>query len=175
MSYEQAMKHWGNHRKDRYHQQCSGWFGPVSEDVRLSDEKYDVLAIDSMFNILEASKIDGFPYPVYLAQDNKIGVWKIVPHNHIGGTKIDDKESLRVFSIDYCFDVVRPNTLYRWCVKKCIEKKGETEADYAQSDMDAGTWRFAGIHEREGIDAIIRFVEEYKGQPKRKPETRGYA
>ena len=35
MSYEQAMKHWRNHRKDCFHQQC-GWvpLRPVIENPK---------------------------------------------------------------------------------------------------------------------------------------------
>lgn len=33
MSYNQHMKHWHNHRKDRYHQQCAP---PISREKRSS-------------------------------------------------------------------------------------------------------------------------------------------
>lgn len=171
MSYEQAMKHWGNHRKDRYKQPCSGPTDPHGKDVVLEGEKFDMNSMESMYTILESEH----SFPIYLLQNSRIGTWSVVPENHLFATSCKDRESLRAFALDYCFDAVEPINLYRWCVNKCIEKNGVTENDYAQDDLDAGTWRFAGIHFREGLDAVIRFVENYKGRPKKASITRAYA
>lgn len=39
--YDQHMKHFRNHRKDRYFQQCSGYGGDHDEDVKPIQYKYD--------------------------------------------------------------------------------------------------------------------------------------
>lgn len=167
--YEQAMKHWGNHRKDRYKQQCSGPTDPHGKDVVLEGEKFDMNSMESMYTILETEH----SFPIYLAQDGKIGTWSVVPENHLFATSCKDRGSLRAFALDYCFGVVEPTNLYQWCVNKCIEKN--EEKDYSQSDLDDSTWVFAGIHFREGLDAVLRFVENYKGKPKKTSVTRAYA
>jgi len=33
MAYEQYMKHFRNHRKDRHYQQCSGYFGKSLDEL----------------------------------------------------------------------------------------------------------------------------------------------
>lgn len=38
MSYEQYMKHSKNHRKDRFYQQCSGYFGKSLEELRAEEK-----------------------------------------------------------------------------------------------------------------------------------------
>ena len=40
MSYTQAMKHWGNHRKDRFRQECGFHFGNtgIKSETALAEE-----------------------------------------------------------------------------------------------------------------------------------------
>lgn len=38
MAYEQYMKHSKNHRKDRFYQQCSGYFGKSLEELEAEEK-----------------------------------------------------------------------------------------------------------------------------------------
>lgn len=50
MSYEQAMKHWGNHRKDKFYQPCSG---PVHHEPQQKEGK-NMLSKETALKILDA-------------------------------------------------------------------------------------------------------------------------
>lgn len=95
MSYDQAMKHWSNHRKDRYFQQCSA---PVTStgSVSISQNKFQDLSKESIRIIIDSSPI----FPLYVHQ-NRIGEWEIVPSNHLFGTKIETKEALVNLAEEY--------------------------------------------------------------------------
>lgn len=97
MSYEQAMSHAGNHRKDRFYQQCSGYFGDGEPKNCLIPE--DVLAensANSMAKILESVS----KFPVYLHQQ-KTGEWELVSRNHLFGREVGSREELEQFASDY--------------------------------------------------------------------------
>ena len=97
MSYEQAVKHWGNHRKDRFYQQCSGYASNgISQESRLAREKKEELSRKTMTEILRQNHI----FPIYITQD-KIGQWVVVPKNHISGAEIKDREELMSFALDF--------------------------------------------------------------------------
>ena len=98
MSYEQAMRHSKNHRKDRFVQQCSGYFGGggfsghylPGEEIAANSEK-------SMREILETVN----EFPVYLHQQTWVGIWELVPSNHLFGHEIKSREELEQFARDF--------------------------------------------------------------------------
>jgi len=98
MSYEQALAHSHNHRKDRFYQQCSGYSGSQHEYAsnHVSPEKEAEHSRESMAKILAEQHV----YPIYVAQCG-IGIWYLVPSNHIGGNKIGSEAELRAFAADY--------------------------------------------------------------------------
>lgn len=95
MSYDQAMKHWGNHRKDRFFQQCSPSVF-VIESYRIPKDKFKKCSNDSIQKIIDSSP--SFPLNIY---QNGIGIWEIVPSNHLFGTIIETMEGLIEFARDY--------------------------------------------------------------------------
>lgn len=63
MSYEQAMKHYHNHRKNRFVQQCSGYAGdgnaqPITYEQAIKVER------ESWNKMLKAAK--NFPFPAHI-------------------------------------------------------------------------------------------------------------
>ena len=101
MSYDQAMKHWANHRKDKYFQPCSG---PVPEacSVAVDAATEDRLSLESMKKILGEDHV----FPIYLAQTSN-GVWEKVARNRISCVLCRDRENLERFAEDYVFSQVR--------------------------------------------------------------------
>lgn len=98
MSYEQAVRHSKNHRKDRFVQQCSGYFGEgVPGGCRISAEAFAENSKKSMEELL--NEVNEFP--VFLHQDTWIGVWKIVPGNHLFGCEIKNREELEELARDF--------------------------------------------------------------------------
>lgn len=96
-SYEKAMRHIRNHRKDRFYQQCSGYFGDGEPDgFRVSEDAFADLSAKSMEKILATVT----EFPVYLHQQ-KTGEWGLVPKNHLFGQEISCKEDLVRFAADY--------------------------------------------------------------------------
>lgn len=95
MSYNQAMKHWKNHRKDKYFQPCAA---PVNENgsFRISEEKFKELSKETIDKIIS----DADSFPLFIHQDLS-GAWSIVPPNHLFGAEIDSHEQLINFAIDY--------------------------------------------------------------------------
>lgn len=97
MSYEQHIRHFRNHRKDRYFQQCSGYFGfGQPEKLEEKEDLHEKNSRESMEVLLQAEH----SFPIYVAQ-NTIGEWVLVPKNHIAGECIADRKSLEVFASDY--------------------------------------------------------------------------
>ncbi len=56
--YEQHMKHSKNHRKDRYYQQCSGYFGKSLEELRAEEKSIPIkyYIIDDANNIIKTAE-----------------------------------------------------------------------------------------------------------------------
>jgi len=97
MSYEQAMKHSKNHRKDRFYQQCSGYAGDGEPQYApITEEQEERNSYSSMCKLLMSVTV----FPLYIAQD-KWGFWGVVPHNHIGGTLIESSQELIDFAREY--------------------------------------------------------------------------
>lgn len=98
MSYEQAMRHSRNHRKDRFVQQCSGYFGEGRpNEYRISQKEFAENSAKSMEEILE--KVNEFP--IFLHQETWFGIWELVPGNHLFGYEIKSKEELEEFARDF--------------------------------------------------------------------------
>ena len=98
MSYEQALKHWRNHRKDRFVQQCSG---PVHEKQVVVDsfENYAQRSRESMEKLLA----EPMKFPSYIAQ-NSCGEWEIVSPHNLFGAEIQTHEELVRFATEYAFE-----------------------------------------------------------------------
>ena len=95
--YQQAMRHARNHRKDRFYQQCSCYFGDGEPDgFEVPKDIFSDLSAKSMEKILEAVK----EFPVYLHQ-KKTGECELVPKNHLFGQEIGSTKELAQFASDY--------------------------------------------------------------------------
>lgn len=57
MAYEQYMKHSKNHRKDRFYQQCSGYFGKSLEELEAEEKAQEIkyFIIDKDNRIVKAA------------------------------------------------------------------------------------------------------------------------
>lgn len=104
MSYEQHMKHFRNHRKDRFIQQCSG-YGGSGESRELAAAQWDQLALDS-FNTVVA-EAQNMEFPIYVAESG--GYWHMAPATHLFAEKIESFDSLLVFGEDYVDGFSRGN------------------------------------------------------------------
>ena len=102
MSYEQHMKHWGNHHKDRFVQQCSGYAGndiPNSKNC-LTKEQEHLMLVHTFENIVSIVKECDFP--IYIAIE-KDAFCSLVSSNNWFGTKIENFEQLQNFGQDYIY------------------------------------------------------------------------
>ena len=95
MSYEQAVKHSKNHRKDRFVQQCSGYAGngdcaPLSDDARRKCE------IDSFSKLKE---IPEESYPIYVVNSGGC-YWHQTTERNLFATKIETPYELEQFEKD---------------------------------------------------------------------------
>ncbi len=100
MSYEQYMKHSKNHRKDKYHQQCSGYtnFARRSDVETMSNQANLRLETESMKKILQAKHT----FPIYITQSGYY--WCVVPDTHYFGIRINNTDELMRFIKD-CTDI----------------------------------------------------------------------
>ena len=104
MSYEQAMKHSRNHRKDRFVQQCSGYAGDgVSQ--QMSEAQIKGMEIHSFIELLVNAKEEQEMFPIYIA--NSGGLYHIVPENHLFGHRIEKYAELVEFGEKYVLDKER--------------------------------------------------------------------
>lgn len=94
MSYEKAMKHFTNHRKDRFYQQCSGPTHETSEPVNADLMKN--LGLTSIRRIAEETT----EYPIYILSISS-GVYVCVDERNSFATKIASREELDSFIRDY--------------------------------------------------------------------------
>lgn len=93
-NYDQHMKHWKNHYKDRYHQQCSG---PVAVAETRNRQPHTDLSIRSFQSIMDSLKCEDFP--VYVKQGSG-GMWLVTNERDSFGTKISDMGEMRKFYYD---------------------------------------------------------------------------
>lgn len=95
--YEQAMRHTRNHRKNRFYQQCSGYFGDGKPDgFKVPEDVFSDLSAKSMEKILGTVE----EFPVYIHQ-KKTREWELMPKNHLFGQEIGSLEELAQFASDY--------------------------------------------------------------------------
>lgn len=94
-NYDQFMKHWKNHSKDKGYQQCSGYFGDGVSRQR-SEEEMKRLERDSFRRISE--RASSLVFPIYITQCGCF--WTICDDRNLFGTKISSAEELEQFGKD---------------------------------------------------------------------------
>lgn len=95
-SYEQHMKHFQNHRKDRFYQQCSG---PVKEPKKaLTPEQMEDMERRSFLSLIENTKEEEFP--IFIRQVSG-GVWLTTGERDCFGERIDSRDDLTNFYRKY--------------------------------------------------------------------------
>lgn len=95
MSYEQHMKHWGNHRKDRFTQQCAGPQQDPSRQVAINTEHLPRMSFQTLM-----ANVSPDSFPVYVKQGSG-GMWSFTNERDSFGTKISDIGEMRKFYYDY--------------------------------------------------------------------------
>ena len=93
--YRKYMKHWKNHRKDRFIQQCGG---PLHDAEDKRPECTVNLERQSFEYLMGSLKCDDFP--IYVTQGSG-GIWSFTNERNCFGTKIDSMEDMRRF-FDEC-------------------------------------------------------------------------
>ena len=94
MSYEQALRHSRNHRKDRFTQQCGG---PVHEpNEPMTQDQMGANEICSLERI--ADRTD--EYPIYIKPVSG-GVYVTVNERDSFATKIESRDELDKFILDF--------------------------------------------------------------------------
>ena len=96
-NYDQFMRHWKNHRKDRYFQQCSGYFGRTPAEK--SNDEITELEKSSFTKLLEELKQQLFP--IYIVANG--GYWTTCDEKNLFGIRIDSYEQLKQFGIEYVY------------------------------------------------------------------------
>lgn len=92
MGYEQHMKHWKNHRKDRFFQQCSG---PVHElETAKTREQEEDSERSSFLRLME--KIGDDQFPVFVRQISG-GIWTTTSERDCFGHRIENRDELLRF------------------------------------------------------------------------------
>ena len=97
MSYEQHMKHYRNHRKDRFYQQCSGYAGDGKCDAPMTNEQLWAIERESFVRMLEAAKT--FPFPAHVFQTG--GFWRITDKPNLFSTEVKTYDELVEFGKNY--------------------------------------------------------------------------
>lgn len=98
-NYEQHMKHWKNHKKDRYYQQCSGYGGAgiVDDKEKMQTKNKEEESFKQI--LVEAKNVF---FPIYIASSG--GYWFFCDKNNLFGTMIASYEELKQFGRDYVFN-----------------------------------------------------------------------
>lgn len=92
MGYEQHMKHWKNHRKDRFYQQCGG---PRREPEKLaSKEQMEQMERRSFLYLIEKTGDEEFP--IFIRQGSG-GIWSTTCEKDCFGHRIESREELLRF------------------------------------------------------------------------------
>lgn len=94
MSYQQAMRHFGNHRKDRFNQQCSGLVREPGE--RRTPEQMRVVELCSLERIAETAG----NYPIYIKPVSD-GIYVTTSERDSFATKIANRDELNDFIRDF--------------------------------------------------------------------------
>lgn len=94
MSYKQAMRHFGNHRKDRFNQQCSG---PAREPGKQKTaEQMKAVEMRSLERIAETAE----NYPIYIKPVSD-GIYVTTSERDSFATKIASRDELDDFIRDF--------------------------------------------------------------------------
>lgn len=98
-NYNQFMKHWKNHRKDRFTQQCS--FSTSSDDcnennIRCNERENELKS----FKMLR--EIPSDDYPIYIVKHGD-GIWSHYDCDGFSRIRIDSQDELEQFGKDYVF------------------------------------------------------------------------
>lgn len=167
--YDQAMKHWGNHRKDGFTQPC-GFTATAIEEPHFTEDQERQHEMETMFTILK----ENHEFPVFVYED-KFGFYGIVPSNHLFGEKLDNQEALVDFAVKYVYGYVPFEQFRDWAVSEAFKMNREAgdEREYTQSDYESASWAVAGIYARSGVAGCINYLLNYKYTP-RKKIARGY-
>lgn len=92
MSYEQHIKHWRNHGKDRYYQQCSGYAGNGDGEL-LSEEAKKKCEIESFARLKEIPKES---YPIYVVNSGGC-YWHETSERNLFAIQIETPSELERF------------------------------------------------------------------------------
>ena len=97
-NHDQAMKHWKNHHKDRFYQQCSGYAGDGKcEQAPKTNEEFCALERESFAKVLEAAKT--YQFPVHVFQTG--GIWRITDKPNLFSTEVKTYDELVEFGRNY--------------------------------------------------------------------------
>lgn len=96
MSYEQAMKHSRNHRKNRFVQQCSGYAGNGESEPPMTEEKRQQLELETFARLKEIPKE---AYPIYIANSGG-WYWYETTERNLFATRIETPAELEQFGKD---------------------------------------------------------------------------
>lgn len=102
MSYEQAMKHSRNHRKDRFVQQCSGYAGNGVLH-QMSEAQIEQNKVSSFIELLANLK-DSPDFPVYISNSGSYGYFRVVSEKYLFGHRIESYAELVEFGEKYVLD-----------------------------------------------------------------------
>ena len=98
-NYSQHMKHWKNHKKDKYYQQCSG-YGGNGKSEQATEEQTKCVSISCFEKIVNEVKTEDFPLYIRVCGD---GYVSICDKRNLFGTKIENYEELLQFGKDYIY------------------------------------------------------------------------
>ncbi len=98
-NYDQFVKHWGNHSKDKVFQQCSGYFGDGVSHQKSEDE-LKRLEQDSFRSLLK--KAEQLDFPIYITQTGGWH-WCICDERNLFGNEIGSFAELEQFGKDYVY------------------------------------------------------------------------
>ena len=98
-NYDQYMRHWKNHRKDRYTQQCSGYAGDGSS--HMNEDDFEKREANSFRDLLEKAKSAVFP--IWIVRYSG-WFWSICDEKNLFGERIDSYEDLKRFGEQFVFN-----------------------------------------------------------------------
>lgn len=168
------MKHWKNHRKDRFFQQCGGPTSEHAGEVHLSEEQELRNSMKSMLAVLKSEQ----DFPICIMLHLKSGTWEVVPHNNLFGMKVESRERLVEFAEKYVYADAAEwhwDLFCGWIIEEAFKmnrEQGDTR-EYTAADHESSELAVAGIFERNGARGCIDFLLNYRYTPPRKT-VRGY-
>lgn len=98
-NYSQYMKHWKNHKKDKYRQQCSG-YGGSGKSEQTTEEQRRQLTVNCFEKVINETGKDDFPIYICIHGDGYVSV---CDERNLFGKKINSYEELSQFGRDYIY------------------------------------------------------------------------